>query len=117
MNALLLMAAGFGAGILSAWGVGGGTVLLLVMTLCLHWEQTTAQGINLLFFLPTAAAGLWFHHKRGLIDWQVVKQAVPWGLITAALGALLASSMDVTLLRRALGVLFFISGISLLRKK
>ena len=32
---LLPLAAGFGAGILSAWGVGGGTLLLLVMTLLL----------------------------------------------------------------------------------
>ncbi len=117
MKALLLAAVGFGAGILSAWGVGGGTILLLVMTLCLGWEQTEAQGMNLLFFLPTAAAGLWFHHKHGLIDRQVLKQAIPWGLGTATLGAFLTSSMDVTLLRKALGVLFFVSGISLLRKK
>ena len=55
---LLPLLAGCGAGILSAWGVGGGTLLLLVMTLWLGVEQPVAQGINLLYFLPTAAAGL-----------------------------------------------------------
>ena len=45
---------GLGASILSAWGVGGGTLLLLVMTLFLDIDQRTAQGINLLFFLPAA---------------------------------------------------------------
>ena len=40
---------GLGASILSAWGVGGGTLLLLVMTLFLDVDQRTAQGINLLF--------------------------------------------------------------------
>ena len=32
---LLPLAVGFGAGILSSWGIGGGTLLLLVMTLLL----------------------------------------------------------------------------------
>ena len=45
---------GLGASVVSAWGVGGGTLLLLVMTLFLGVDQRTAQGINLLFFLPTA---------------------------------------------------------------
>ena len=50
------LAVGIGTGVLSAWGVGGGTLLLLVMTLFLGVDQRTAQGINLLFFLPTAAS-------------------------------------------------------------
>ena len=45
---LLPALAGFGTGILSAWGVGGGTLLLLLMTLFLGVDQTQAQGINLL---------------------------------------------------------------------
>ena len=47
--------AGFLTGILYAWGIGGGTLLLLVMTLFLGVDQLTAQGITLLYFLPTAA--------------------------------------------------------------
>ena len=35
--------AGFLTGILSAWGIGGGTLLLLVMTLFLGVDQLTAQ--------------------------------------------------------------------------
>ena len=46
--------AGAATGVLSAWGIGGGTLLLLVMTLLLGVEPRTAQGINLLYFLPTA---------------------------------------------------------------
>ena len=40
---LLPALAGFGTGILSAWGVGGGTLLLLCMTLLLGVDQRTAQ--------------------------------------------------------------------------
>ena len=59
---------GLGASILSAWGVGGGTLLLLVMTLFLDVDQRTAQGINLLFFLPTAASALVCHARGGYLD-------------------------------------------------
>ena len=45
-------------GILSSWGVGGGTLLLLCMTLFFGVEQRTAQAINLLYFLPTAGISL-----------------------------------------------------------
>ena len=55
---LIPVAAGFGAGILSAWGVGGGTLLLLVMTLILGVPQQQAAAVNLLYFLPTAAMGV-----------------------------------------------------------
>ena len=44
---LLPALAGFGTGILSAWGVGGGTLLLLLMTLFLGVDQTQAQGGDL----------------------------------------------------------------------
>ena len=53
--------AGVGCGVLSAWGVGGGTLLLLVMTLFFGVDQAAAQGVNLLYFLPTAAMGLIWH--------------------------------------------------------
>ena len=53
---LLPLAVGFATGILSAWGVGGGTLLLLCMTLLLGVDQRTAQTINLLYFLPRFTA-------------------------------------------------------------
>ena len=65
---LLPLAVGFATGILSAWGVGGGTLLLLCMTLLLGVDQRTAQTINLLYFLPTAGMGLLSHGKSGLLE-------------------------------------------------
>ena len=89
---LIPMAAGFGAGILSAWGVGGGTLLLLVMTLILGVPQQQAAAVNLLYFLPTAAMGLLYHRKNGLLDRAVLRSAVPWGTAAAAAGALAATA-------------------------
>ena len=105
---------GLGAGILSAWGVGGGTLLLLVMTLFLDVDQRTAQGINLLFFLPTAVSALICHAKGGYLDKPTLKSAVPLAVIAALAGAWIATALDVEVLRRPFGVYLLLSGASLL---
>ena len=114
---LLPVLAGFCTGILSAWGVGGGTLLLLIMTLFLGVEQADAMAINLLYFLPTAGAGLLFHRKAGMLDKQALRQAIPWGVATAALGAWCATAMDTELLRRPFGVYLLVMGVITLIKK
>ena len=106
--------AGAATGVLSAWGIGGGTLLLLVMSLLLGVEPRTAQGINLLYFLPTAGMGLLYHRKNGLLDRELLRRTVPWGLLAAAGGALLASIIDVTLLRRIFGIYLLAAGVSML---
>ncbi len=113
---LLPLLAGFGTGILSAWGVGGGTLLLLIMTLFLGVDQTTAQGINLLYFLPTAGVALLSHRKNGLLEKDVVKAAVPTGLAAAAAAAWVATAVDVAVLRKPFGLFLLYSGVMMLRQ-
>ena len=103
-----------GAGILSAWGVGGGTLLLLVMTLFLGVNQQTAQGINLLFFLPTALSALICHAKEGFLDKPTLKAAIPLAIPAALAGAWLATAVDVALLRKPFGIYLLLSGLSLI---
>ena len=105
---------GLGASILSAWGVGGGTLLLLVMTLFLDVDQRTAQGINLLFFLPTAASALVCHARGGYLDKPTLKSAVPLAVAAALAGAWIATNLDVAVLRKPFGVYLLLSGGSLL---
>lgn len=114
MNWLLAFLCGFATSILSAWGVGGGTLLLLVMTLFLGVDQRTAQGVNLLFFLPTAAAALLFHWKQGYLDRPTLKSALPWAVALALAGAWIATAVDVDILRRPFGVYLLASGAAML---
>ena len=108
---------GAATGVLSAWGVGGGTLLLLCMTLLLGVDQTEAQGINLLYFLPTAAASLWYHRKNGYLDARVLKNAVPFGVVCALLAALASTALDVALLRKPFGLFLLYAGGSMLLQK
>lgn len=107
---LLPFFCGLACGTISAWGVGGGTLLLLVMTLFLDVEQRTAQGINLLFFLPTAVAALLLHAKNDCLHKPTMKTAVPWAVIAALGGAWLATGVDVEILRKPFGIYLLFSG-------
>lgn len=116
---LLPFLCGLGASVISAWGVGGGTLLLLVMTLFLGVDQRSAQGINLLFFLPTAVSALVCHAKNGYLDKPTLKSAVPAAVAAALIGAWAATAVDVAVLRKPFGIYLLASGVSLIwpRKK
>ena len=113
---LIPIAAGFGAGILSAWGVGGGTLLLLLMTLFFGVAQADAMAINLLYFLPTAAMGVVSHARNGLLEKNSLCAAVPWGAAAAVGGALLATAVDTDALRRPFGVYLLLAAAGSLRQ-
>ena len=103
MSALTAGLAGLVCGVLSGLGIGGGTLLMVWMTAAAGVAQKSAQGINLLFFLPTAACALVFHMKNRLIRPRVVLPAILAGCLTAAGAAVLATAMDTGLLRRLFG--------------
>ena len=67
-----------------------------------------------LYFLPTAAMGLLYHRKNGLLERPVLRAAAPWGTAAAAAGALLATAVDVSLLRRPFGIYLLLAAASLL---
>lgn len=108
---LLPFLCGAATGVLSAWGVGGGTLLLLCMTLFLGVDQLEAQGINLLYFLPTAGVSLFFHRKNGFLDRRVLRAATPIGMLCAIGTALVSSSVDITLFRKPFGLFLLFTGI------
>ena len=52
------------AGIIGGLGMGGGTVLILLLTIFLNVEQNIAQGSNVVFFIPTAIAAIFIFIKN-----------------------------------------------------
>ncbi len=111
MNVIPILA-GAACGVLSGFGIGGGSLLMVWMTAVLHMEQRTAQAINLLFFLPTAAASLIFHVKGRQVEWRASIPAILAGVVTAALSAWAATRIDAGLLRRLFGVFLLFVGLS-----
>ena len=115
---IIPLLAGAATGVLSGFGVGGGTLLLIYMTSLAGVEQDLAQGINLLYFLPTAASALLYHRKNGYLDRRAAGPAILCGLAGTALAAWLATALDVAVLRKCFGVFLLLVGLhELLRKK
>lgn len=108
---------GTALGFLSGLGVGGGSLLLLWLTAVLSMEQRTAQGINLLFFLPAALCACFFHLRRKALPWKTILPAAASGCICAALGATLAAHIETELLRKLFGGLLLLTGLSELFRK
>ncbi len=114
---LLPFLAGTITGILSAFGIGGGSLLLIYLTTFAGMTQHQAQGINLLYFLPAAAAALPTHKKNDLLEKKVILPAVLAGLAAAGCTALLANRLDTHLLRKLFGVFLLYIGLRELFRK
>lgn len=115
---LLAALAGAVTGVLSGFGIGGGTLLLIYLTAFAGVDQHLAQGINLLYFLPTAATALPSHIKNGFVDKVAALPAICAGLVGTASAAWAATALDVGLLRRFFGAYLLYIGVrELIRKK
>ena len=111
MSWVVALLAGLFCGVFSGLGIGGGTLLMVWMTAVVGIAQKTAQGINLLYFLPTAACALIFHIINRLIRWRVVIPAAIIGCLIAAGAAFLANAMDTGLLRKLFGGFLILVGL------
>ena len=114
---LLAALAGAVTGVLSGFGVGGGTLLLIYLTAFAGVDQHLAQGINLLYFLPTAATALPAHFKNGYVEKKALLPAITAGLACSALTAWAATALDVELLRKCFGGFLVIIGLRELFRK
>ena len=97
-------------GFLSGLGVGGGSLLLLWLTLVIGTEVSAARIINLLFFLPAAAVSCVFRWKQGVLDWKKLLPAMAAGCLGAVAGTLLGQTMDTAMLKKGFGVLLLVTG-------
>lgn len=108
---------GFCAGIISGMGIGGGTILIPALLFLTDISQQQAQGVNLIYFIPTAITALITHQKKGSLDWKTAKPLAALGLAGAAAGAFLAVSLQSELLRKIFGGFLFLMGLSEIFKK
>lgn len=102
------------AGCVSAMGLGGGGILLLVLGLS-GMAQRQAQGVNLLMLIPVGLTGLWFHRKNGYLNRKALRAMLAGGLPGAAAGLMLAGRIPEKGLRAAFGILLCVMAVRELR--
>ncbi len=95
---------GFISGIVSGTGMGGGTILILCLSLFMGIDQKVAQATNLVFFIPTSIAAIYINIKEKKIEWKTAKVVIVWGIIGAVTGALIALKVNVKILKKLFGI-------------
>ena len=84
---------------------------MVYLTAVTGMEQTSAQGINLLYFLPTAVCALILHAKNRLLHLRIILPAAIAGCVCAVGAAFLATAIDTELLRRLFGGFLLLVGV------
>lgn len=104
-------------GFLSGLGIGGGSLLILWLTIVLGVDHSTARVINLLFFIPSAVIACFFRMKQGTLNIRKVLPAILSGCVSAAVCSRLAGIIDTEILKKLFGGILLFTGLRELRYK
>lgn len=111
MKIFWLILAGIVGGIIGGMGMGGGTLLIPILTIFLKVEQHTAQWINLVTFIPMSIVALIIHIKNRLVDKKFILIILIPALFSAAGASFLAVDAPSELLGRLFGGFLVLLGI------
>jgi len=103
--------AGLFSGILGSMGLGGGAVLIIYLTLFTKTKQLTAQGTNLLFFIPIAIISVIIYSIKRQIKWKLTLKITIWGILGTSLGFMLTNYFGGEITAKIFGALLILMGI------
>lgn len=106
----LLILFGFLSGVIGGMGMGGGTLLVPLLSF-LDISQKNAQAINLISFLPMCCVALVFHAKNKLIKTNGLGWIVFPATGFATLGAFFAGKTEDKILRLCFAVFLVAVGV------
>ena len=93
---------GLVSGIVSGTGMGGGTILIFLLTYISGLEQHIAQATNLIFFIPTSIVAIIVNIKNKNIRFRVATMISVFGILGAIIGANLSIHTNVYKLKNYL---------------
>lgn len=103
MEFLWYAVAGVLGGVLGGMGMGGGTVLIPLLSIFYAVEQHTAQAVNLIAFIPMAVVAIIIHIKNGLLDFKGIIYLIIPAVVLSSGGSFIASLIEGDLLKRLFG--------------
>ena len=99
------------SGIVAALGMGGGTILILLLGIFTSIEQHFIQGTNLVVFIPTSIVAIIVNLKNKNIYLKSAIIISIFGILGAIIGANISINMDVKILKKAFGIFLAIIAI------
>lgn len=98
-------------GVIGGMGMGGGTLLIPLLTLCAGLEQHLAQSINLIAFIPMSVIALVIHKKNGYVCFKKSAPIAGAALIGAVCGSFAAGYASGYILRSVFGAFLTVLGV------
>ncbi len=121
MKYLIYVLFGIISGVIGGMGMGGGTLLIPMLTIFLRTNQHVAQAINLVAFIPMSLVAVFIHYKNKLIDFKSILPVILPAILTAILGTLVAKNTDSDLLKKMFGgfliIIAILQGVLMLQRK
>lgn len=108
---IIAVSVGVILGFLAGIGVGGGSLLILWLTLILQLNHATARIINLLFFIPTALIASYFRRKQKTLHIKKIFPAIIAGCLSAAVFTILGKYINVAVIKKLFGALLLVTGV------
>ena len=103
---------GIVSGIVSGTGMGGGTILIFLLTFMLGVEQHISQATNLIFFIPTSIVAIIVNLKNKNIDLKLAITISICGVVGAIIGANILTHTDVGILKKCFGIFLAVIAIN-----
>lgn len=100
------------SGIVSGTGMGGGTILIFLLSFVMGVEQHIAQATNLIFFIPTAIVAIWVNFENKNIDLKLAIIISIFGILGAIIGANISIHIDVTILKKCFGIFLLLIAVN-----
>lgn len=91
---------GMVSGFVSGMGMGGGTILILILSVFLGVEQHSAQATNLVFYIPTSIIAIITNIKQKIINFKIGIPIALAGVVGAVIGAIISTKLDVIHLKK-----------------
>ena len=98
-------------GFLSGLGIGGGSLLILWLTMALGKDPLIARSINLLFFIPSALVACALRIKRDGLKIKPLLPAALAGCAAAAVFSWVSTILDVEILKKLFGIVLLAAGV------
>ena len=99
------------SGVITGTGMGGGTILIALLTLFKSLDQHVAQATNLVFFVPTSIVAILMNIKNKNVDIKLALIISFFGIIGAIVGANIAMRANVDILKKCFGIFLAIIAI------
>ena len=98
-------------GTLAGLGIGGGTLLILWLTLVLDMDPVTARAINLMFFISAAGSVSLVRLRQKTVPWKQILPAIIAGCLAAFLFSMIGQTIHTDILKKLFGGLLIVTGL------